>query len=551
MRNPFAQSCLRPAGRGSSLTTMSFLFRAGGRKLWLALALGVAAVLASVGLSALAGWFLVTCGIAGSILLVEVFRPAAAIRGLAMLRAGGRYGERLLGHDATLAALAALRGRALAGLVAGVRSGRADPGMLRSGPVIERIMSGIEALDGLILRQTLPAVALAALGVFAGAGLAALGLGAAAALALSVAAGGFALALGTAWRAERPLIRAEARRRRLAARLEQALHRRGELAVDGTLAAEIAALSAQASRAQADEAAARMVGARGGALAAGGIAAAAGAALAAGGADAALAALGFFAVLAFGDPVAQLLRGWQALGPVLIAARRQGREANETESDCRQTAPETKVFAQSRASRDLHLDHVTYTRPGARAPVIRDRSLTLASGEWLALRGPSGAGKSTLLALAAGLLRPQAGRIMLGGADLSALDESTIRAAITLVPQRPALTSGTLAENIALAGPADAATLLAIAALPLPPDRLLGERGTGLSGGEAQRLAIARALARRPDFLLLDEPTAGLDAATAARMLRAIRAEMPQMGVVLASHRRADAVFCDRLLTLA
>lgn len=536
-------------------TTLDFIMRSGGRKLWLAVALGVAAVLASVGLSALAGWFLVTCGIAGSIILVEVFRPAAAIRGLAMLRAGGRYGERLLGHDATLAALAALRGCELSRLLGAVRQGRIDAGKLRAGPVIDRIMAGIEALDGLILRQFLPAAALAALALFAGGGLAVLGLGAAAALAMGLSAGGFAVAAWAAWRSARPLIRAEARRRRLAARLEQSLHCRAELAVEGALVTEIDALAAQARRAQADEAAARHTAARAGFAAAALAVLAAGAALALGGANAALAALGFFAVLAFSDAVMQLLRGWQALGPVLIAARRIGGQAALPEPEAKPPAPipapvPISATMASGPATGLSLNGVTFTRTGAAAPVVHDVSLHLAAGQWLALTGPSGAGKSTLLALAAGLLRPQAGQITLDGHDLGLLTETAIRAQITLVPQRPALTSGTLAQNIALAGAGDPAHLLALAALPLSPERQLAERGAGISGGEAQRLAIARALARRPAFLLLDEPTAGLDAGTAAQMLRRIRAEMPQMGVVLASHRRADAAFCDSLFTL-
>ncbi|MBK3583681.1 thiol reductant ABC exporter subunit CydD, partial [Streptomyces sp. MBT57] len=166
----------------------------------------------------------------------------------------------------------------------------------------------------------------------------------------------------------------------------------------------------------------------------------------------------------------------------------------------------------------LELEGVTVRHEGRTEPSLDAVSLTIEPGETVALVGPSGVGKSTLLNVVLGFAVPDEGRVRVGGRDLAELDPERWRSRIAWVPQRPHLFAGTIAENVRLARPdADDAAVVAalrdagaydfVAELPDGERTLLGEDGSGLSAGQRQRLAIARAfLADRP-LLLLDEPT--------------------------------------------
>ena len=228
----------------------------------------------------------------------------------------------------------------------------------------------------------------------------------------------------------------------------------------------------------------------------------------------------------------------------------------------RPTAPATRFPPVAPAGpATLRFSDLTFRRGGARHPVVAGFSLTLAPGETVALAGPSGAGKSTLLFLAAGLLTPDSGNVTLGGQPLPDWDEHALRARLTLVPQRAALVAGTIRDNLALACDtmSDATAWAALRAAALDTavrargglDAALSEAGAGLSGGEARRLVLARALLRRPDVLLLDEPTEGLDAATAARVLAGIRAALPDAAILIAAHRAEDRAAADRVIAIA
>ena len=189
-------------------------------------------------------------------------------------------------------------------------------------------------------------------------------------------------------------------------------------------------------------------------------------------------------------------------------------------------------------------------------------SFAVEPGETIALVGPSGAGKSTLLNVLLGFVRPTDGRVLVGGADLTGLDLAEWRSRIAWVPQRPHLYAGTIAENVRLARPdaddaavrralADAGALEFVDALPEGVDTVLGEDGTGLSAGQRQRLALARAfLADRP-VLLLDEPTAALDGATEAEVVEAVRRLAVGRTVLLVVHRPALLGVADRVVRLA
>ncbi|GHF04307.1 thiol reductant ABC exporter subunit CydD [Streptomyces griseoluteus] len=209
----------------------------------------------------------------------------------------------------------------------------------------------------------------------------------------------------------------------------------------------------------------------------------------------------------------------------------------------------------------LAFDSVTVRYPGRSADAVTDVSFSVEPGETVALIGPSGAGKSTLLSVLLGFVRPTEGQVRVGGADLADLDLEEWRTKIAWVPQRPHLYAGTIAENVRLARPdaddtavrralADAGALEFVDALPAGADTVLGEDGSGLSAGQRQRLALARAfLADRP-VLLLDEPTAALDGATEADVVAAVRRLSVGRTVLLVVHRPALLEVADRVVRL-
>ncbi|MFD5709686.1 thiol reductant ABC exporter subunit CydD [Streptomyces pharetrae] len=209
----------------------------------------------------------------------------------------------------------------------------------------------------------------------------------------------------------------------------------------------------------------------------------------------------------------------------------------------------------------LAFENVTVRHPGRAVDAVSGVSLTVEPGETVALVGPSGAGKSTLLNVALGFVRPTDGRVRIGGADLTGIDLKEWRSRIAWVPQRPHLYAGTIAENVRLARPdaddravrralRDAGALEFVDALPQGADTVLGEDGAGLSAGQRQRLALARAfLADRP-VLLLDEPTAALDGATEAEIVAAVRRLAAGRTVLLVVHRPALLDVADRVVRL-
>ncbi|WUG33020.1 thiol reductant ABC exporter subunit CydD [Streptomyces sp. NBC_00459] len=205
---------------------------------------------------------------------------------------------------------------------------------------------------------------------------------------------------------------------------------------------------------------------------------------------------------------------------------------------------------------------VTVRYPGRSVDAVADASFAVGAGETVALVGPSGAGKSTLLHALLGFVRPAEGRVCVGGADLAGIDLEQWRSRVAWVPQRPHLFAGSIAENVRLARPdaddtavrtalADAGALEFVDALPDGIHSALGEDGAGLSAGQRQRLALARAfLADRP-VLLLDEPTAALDGETEAEVVAAVRRLAVGRTVLLVVHRPALLAVADRVVRLA
>ena len=200
----------------------------------------------------------------------------------------------------------------------------------------------------------------------------------------------------------------------------------------------------------------------------------------------------------------------------------------------------------------IRLNGLTLRYPGRGRPALDGVSMTIRPGDHITLTGPSGAGKSSLLALLLRFAEPTSGRIEVGGTDLGSIPLEEWRRQIAWVPQDPHLFAASVAENIALGEPAASPEAIAAAAraagaaafiadLPQGYATQVGERGLRLSSGQRQQLALARAFLRDAPLLLLDEPAAHLDAASAARLEAVLATLMAGRTVIRVSHDRGQA----------
>lgn len=527
----------------------------------LSMLVSLVATLANVGLMAASGWFITAMAAAGLAgVTMNYFTPAAIIRGLAILRTGGRYIDRIVGHEATLRLLADTRTHLFAKMVPLAPAALDD---LRSGDLLARLKADIDRLELTFLRFLSPlAVALLTLVAI---GLVLFlydGLLSAGVLAVLVGCGLLAPALAAAATADpgRTLTARSADLRRL---VVDDLSGLMPLIATGAFVGHrerlVTAMSAlvQAERQLARRAAfGQALGRLSGDLALI-VALLVGVPLVAAGRmvgpELTMAALlSLSAAEAFmGLPVAFL-----GLFPTFASARRLFAILDRKPPVIDQAAP--KPLPEGR---DLRLDGVTLRYPGNLRPALDDISLDIPFGTHVALVGESGAGKSSVVALLVRLRDPDAGEIRLGGLSLTELALADVRRVVGVVPQKPHLFTLTLEENLRLGRPTATANELAaaiemagltefVSRLPLGLATPVGVAGTTLSGGEARRVAIARVLLLDPDILILDEPGEGLDPETEAAVLDRVLDRMSRRTIILVTHAHAALHRMDRVVEL-
>ncbi|GBC61930.1 thiol reductant ABC exporter subunit CydC [Desulfonema ishimotonii] len=533
---------------------------------WMALGtlMGLITVVAGVGLLSLSGWFISATAVAGlnaaTANAFNFFYPSIGVRLFAFSRTAARYGERIFSHDATFRILKELRVWFYGHLEP------LTPGPLarfRSGDILNRIVADIDALDNLYLRTLSPGIiALCLSGIFfmflrlfdpmmAGTTLAFL---AAAGVGVPMLAGNAGAKTGRRLAAQSATLRT---------RIVEGIQGMPELLVFGAHRRHLEAVK-QEHRALI-RSQLRMSHIRG--ISAGMITLLSGAAMLSvlwigadrvgrgtlDGPELALAVLG---VLAAFEAVMPLPTAFQYLGRTREAGRRLLEIVN--------TAPEV-IFPGHSAARpdgaDVTFDAVSFGYTPQGPPVLDRVRLHIPAGQRVALLGETGAGKSTLANLLVRFHDPDAGEIRLGGADIRCLSESDLRGQVVMVSQQAHMFNASLRDNLLIARSdapeADIRSALASArllgfaeGLPEGLDTWIGEAGKRLSGGQARRLAVARAILRDAPVWVLDEPTEGLDTITEQALMTELLEVSAGRTVLMITHRPVGLHRMDRVLVL-
>lgn len=255
------------------------------------------------------------------------------------------------------------------------------------------------------------------------------------------------------------------------------------------------------------------------------------------------------------DPIAHVTNNFNEFQQGQASLRR----LREIEHEPQEPSDPLDAVPLGHVKGDLRLEALTFSYlPGQ--PVLDQLNLNVPAGSVLALVGPSGAGKSTLFSLLLRFNSAQQGRILLDGVDLSCMRARDLRQRVAVVPQRTTVFSGTVAEAIRFGRHAtdehvaDAARLANaydfIQSLPDGFNTLLEERGSNLSGGQLQRIAIARAVLGDPAVLLLDEATSALDAEAEASVQLGLKRAMADRTVIVIAHRLATVQEADQIVVL-
>lgn len=509
----------------------------------IAIGLAMVAALAGVALLALSGWFLTGAAIAGaggmaSVRAFNYLLPSAGIRGLAIARTLSRYGERLFSHRAALFALADLRPTLFARLAA------TDPSralVRSSGDMAARLGSDVDALEDSVVRKvTVPgALAGAAAGLIA-ASLA--GWPAALVLLAGLAAMRVSSRMITPRLLTQPRQDHAAALNRLKADYASYAACSGEIAVYGLGAQVIAALDPHA----------RALGGARAAIVRGEVLIQ--------GAQLVLAALTVMGVLALADGGAALV----ALAALAAAATADNWSAlARTDMERLRVCDAIERLETLATLPARQADGAITSETGGITFIIDGRPHVLQRGERILIAGPSGSGKSRMLGTLIGLRRDAPEGLVVGGQDVGALGLERLRPLFAYAPQDAGLIAGTVADNLRLARPGiteaemwealEAACLAeTVRSLPQGLAEWLGDNGARLSGGQRKRLALARALLAQKPWLVLDEPSEGLDPETEHALCQRLSAWLDRTGtgLVLVSHRSGLHALARQMVTL-
>ena len=556
------QAAARRAGGGSPLLRLIRLARPMRWQLLLAVAAGAAATGSAVALLAVSGFLLARASQHPNIVAISV--AVVAVRALGITRGFARYAERLASHDAAFRVLADVRTAIYARLE---RLAPAGLAAFRSGDLLARLVGDVDATQDLFIRGIAPPAAAAAVGAAATGACLALLAPAGLVLATGLAVAGLAAPLITAAVARRSASRAAPTRGDLGAAIADMLSGAADLHAFGAqdqallkVTAADEALTGLARR----SATAAATGTGLSSAAAGltlwavllaGVAATGGGALG----RVPLAALTLTALAAF-EAVTALPAAAIQIGQARTSAARIATvlDAPEPVSD--------PLVPLPAPSRPVHVRlagaSVRYGPPGMRGPLaLDDLDLDLAPGRRVALVGPAGAGKSTVASVLLRFTGLAGGSATLNGEPVERYAADDVRAVIGGCPQDPYLFDTTIGENLRLARPgasdaelghAVAQALLApwIAGLPDGLDTRVGMHGVAVSGGERQRIAVARAILADPAMLVLDEPTAHLDPARRQELTSRLLAAGPGRSVLLITHDPAGLDQADEIVVL-
>lgn len=533
------------------------------RHIWLlslGVVLAIVTLLASIGLLTLSGWFLSASAVVGvaGIYSFNYMLPAAGVRGAAITRTAGRYFERLVSHDATFRVLQHLRIYTFSRLLPLSPAGLAR---FRQGELLNRLVADVDTLDHLYLRVISPLVGAFVVIVVVTFGLSFLDV------TLALTLGGILLATlvflpPLFYYAGKPAGEAlTVQRGQYRQQLTAWLQGHAELTIFGAATRYRAQLDSTEERWQEAQRRQSELTALSQAvmLLIGGLAVVVMLWMAAAGVGGnttpcALIALFVFCALAAFEALAPVTGAFQHMGQVIASALRVTEITSQRPEITFESRPQDALTQVA-----LEVNQLSFTYPNQQQKALNEISLSVTAGQHVAILGRTGCGKSTLLQLLTRAWDPQQGEIFINGQPIRELDESTLRAATSVVPQRVHLFSATLRDNLLLAAPSASDEQLSAMLERVGLEKLLldaglnswlGEGGRQLSGGELRRLAIARALLHDAPLMLLDEPTEGLDAETERQILDLLAEVTAGKTVLMVTHRLRGLARFDSIIVM-
>jgi ATP-binding cassette, subfamily C, bacterial CydC len=532
------------------------------RSLLLGLLLACIAAFAAVGLTGLAGWFITISAIVG-VLGITTFSflfPSAGVQGFALVRTFSRYAERVVNHQATFMWLARLRAMFFEKIIQLPTQRLAG---YRSGEVLSRVMSDIDTLDQILLRVLIPTISLIFLSLGCVIVIALFSVPLAMITAVMIIVNGILLPIVAARLGRTPGARFVDMRSQTRTQFIEALQGRREIFSYRAEKTVQNLLTQAISKTDSEQHKMRCLTATGTAL------------------NLLLSTSTLLIVLAVGlmyvenktltgpnaamicliimglfEAIEALPLAYQFLGQTRKAVQRLNALSPFEEDSALQN------YAAFPVGQPLQLQNVSFRYEGQQHDVLHEVNYSIPQGSFITITGRSGIGKSTLLKLLALEINPSQGRIYVGDTEITAIKQEEFYRHLILVSQDSHLFNTTIRENLLMAKP-DAteqeiyrvlgivSLTNLIAGLDDGLDTKIGEYGYTLSGGEHRRLTIARALLKTPDILLLDEPTSGVDRATADAMMSDIRAWLPQSTIIVVTHDQLLASKAESELRLS